>query len=55
MPNEKGDYKGAYKVRRGGAAGKQTISVPSTVTGEYLLYINPKTGVMTYEPAGVRK
>jgi len=50
MPRE---YKGTFKVRRVAKTGQQTIAVPSTVSGEYSLYID-EAGVMTFEPIGVR-
>ena len=41
-------YYGVYKVRRL-SQNEQSIKVPSTVTGDFDLYLEPN-GTMTYEP-----
>jgi hypothetical protein len=43
-------YYGVYKVRRLGR-NEQSIKVPSTITGDFALYVEPN-GTMTYEPVG---
>jgi len=49
------EYCGKYQVRAPTkAGGEQLIHVPSTVYGDYLLYLT-EDGTMIFKPLGVRK